>query len=179
MGFIYSSLWLAQDSQVGPTGQWSTVRFDKIDCSPTANSYFKYSFGAPLTYQMGRDTVNGDWIYSEINITNPGKEAVTAVANVAILSSSYSVIGRSALSGEDGCYAISLAGGKSITCKINRQALTPFSSYQINWIRSGYDTKSTASRAANKKTTIVCVKGKLTKKVTAVKPKCPAGYKKR
>lgn len=28
-----------------------------------------------------------------------------------------------------------------------------------------------------KKKTITCVKGKLTKKVTAVKPKCPAGYK--
>ena len=31
--------------------------------------------------------------------------------------------------------------------------------------------------AASKKTTITCVKGKLTKKVTAVKPKCPVGYK--
>jgi hypothetical protein len=31
--------------------------------------------------------------------------------------------------------------------------------------------------AANKKTTITCIKGKLTKKVTAVKPKCPSGYK--
>ena len=30
-----------------------------------------------------------------------------------------------------------------------------------------------------KKTTITCVKGKLTKKVTAVKPKCPSGYKKK
>jgi hypothetical protein len=28
-------------------------------------------------------------------------------------------------------------------------------------------------------TTITCVKGKLTKKVTAVKPKCPSGYKKK
>jgi uncharacterized membrane-anchored protein YhcB (DUF1043 family) len=28
-----------------------------------------------------------------------------------------------------------------------------------------------------KKTTIICTKGKLTKKVTAVKPKCPAGFK--
>ena len=28
-----------------------------------------------------------------------------------------------------------------------------------------------------KKTTITCTKGKLTKKITAVKPKCPAGYK--
>jgi hypothetical protein len=31
--------------------------------------------------------------------------------------------------------------------------------------------------AANKKTTITCIKGKLTKKVTAVKLKCPSGYK--
>jgi len=30
---------------------------------------------------------------------------------------------------------------------------------------------------AEKKFTITCVKGKLTKKVTAVNPKCPAGYK--
>jgi hypothetical protein len=34
-----------------------------------------------------------------------------------------------------------------------------------------------AKAAATKKTTITCVKGKLTKKVTAVKPKCPSGYK--
>jgi Tfp pilus assembly protein FimV len=34
-----------------------------------------------------------------------------------------------------------------------------------------------ATAAARKKTTITCVKGKLSKKVTAVKPKCPTGYK--
>ena len=33
--------------------------------------------------------------------------------------------------------------------------------------------------AVAKKTTITCVKGKVTKKVTAVNPKCPAGYKKK
>jgi hypothetical protein len=36
-----------------------------------------------------------------------------------------------------------------------------------------------ALRLANQKTTITCVKGKLTKKVTAVKPVCPKGYKKK
>jgi hypothetical protein len=30
-----------------------------------------------------------------------------------------------------------------------------------------------------KKTTITCVKGKTTKKVTAVKPTCPTGFKKK
>jgi hypothetical protein len=34
-----------------------------------------------------------------------------------------------------------------------------------------------AEKAVAKKTTITCVKGKLTKKVTAIKPKCPTGYK--
>ena len=36
-----------------------------------------------------------------------------------------------------------------------------------------------AKAAAGKKKTITCVKGKLTKKVTAVKPVCPKGYKKK
>jgi hypothetical protein len=34
-----------------------------------------------------------------------------------------------------------------------------------------------AAAAAKKKKTITCVKGKLVKKVTAVKPKCPSGYR--
>lgn len=32
-------------------------------------------------------------------------------------------------------------------------------------------------KEASKKTTITCIKGKLTKKVTAAKPKCPSGYR--
>jgi hypothetical protein len=48
------------------------------------------------------------------------------------------------------------------TCPPERQALI--------------DAAAKAAAAA-KKTTITCVKGKLTKKVTAVKPKCPSGYK--
>jgi hypothetical protein len=40
--------------------------------------------------------------------------------------------------------------------------------------------KAAAAKAALlKKTTIVCIKGKLVKTVTAVKPVCPAGYKKK
>ena len=39
--------------------------------------------------------------------------------------------------------------------------------------------KAAAKAVATKKTTIACLKGKLIKKVTAVKPICPAGYKKK
>ena len=40
------------------------------------------------------------------------------------------------------------------------------------------EAKAAADEAAAKKpTTITCIKGKLTKKITAVNPKCPSGYK--
>jgi predicted nucleic acid-binding Zn-ribbon protein len=35
------------------------------------------------------------------------------------------------------------------------------------------------TKSSSKKTTITCTKGKLTKKVTAINPKCPKGYKKK
>ena len=41
------------------------------------------------------------------------------------------------------------------------------------------EAEAAAKAAAKKKTTITCVKGNLTKKVTAVKPVCPKGYKKK
>jgi hypothetical protein len=35
------------------------------------------------------------------------------------------------------------------------------------------------AKPAAKKITITCIKGKLSKKVSAVAPKCPTGYKKK
>jgi len=45
--------------------------------------------------------------------------------------------------------------------------------------KAAADALAAQKAAALKKTTITCVKGKLTKKVTAVNPKCPTGYKKK
>jgi hypothetical protein len=41
------------------------------------------------------------------------------------------------------------------------------------------EAEAKAKAALSKKTAITCVKGKISKKVTAVSPKCPAGYKKK
>jgi hypothetical protein len=46
-------------------------------------------------------------------------------------------------------------------------------------LKARQEAEVAAKLATNKKTTITCVKGKITKKVTAVGPKCPAGYKKK
>jgi hypothetical protein len=40
-------------------------------------------------------------------------------------------------------------------------------------------TPSASTKTVAKKVTITCIKGKTSKKVTGVKPKCPAGYKKK
>jgi hypothetical protein len=45
--------------------------------------------------------------------------------------------------------------------------------------KAAADKAAADKAAALKKITITCIKGKLTKKVTAVKPICPAGYKKK
>ena len=46
--------------------------------------------------------------------------------------------------------------------------------------KAAADAKAIADKAAApKKKTITCIKGKLTKKVTALNPKCPSGYKKK
>jgi hypothetical protein len=47
------------------------------------------------------------------------------------------------------------------------------------WKELAAKQEADAKDAKLKKTTITCLKGKLVKKVTAVKPKCPAGYKKK
>jgi hypothetical protein len=50
---------------------------------------------------------------------------------------------------------------------------------KVSIVESPPTPTPSASAAAAKKATITCIKGKVTKKVTAVSPKCPAGYKKK
>lgn len=52
-------------------------------------------------------------------------------------------------------------------------------SFRVLTLKEFQDKLSTEKKLASSKTTITCVKGKLTKKVTAVKPVCPKGYKKK
>jgi hypothetical protein len=46
-------------------------------------------------------------------------------------------------------------------------------------LKAKQEAEAKAALAAKKKTTITCVKGKLTKKVTAIKPVCPKGFKRK
>ncbi|CAB4759945.1 unannotated protein [freshwater metagenome] len=45
--------------------------------------------------------------------------------------------------------------------------------------QSSGEVSITTGTSSSKKTTITCIKAKVTKKVTGVNPKCPSGYKKK
>jgi len=52
-----------------------------------------------------------------------------------------------------------------------------YNTFEVEIYRISRDIDALEERWLNTRTTITCVKGKLTKKLTAVKPKCPKGYK--
>lgn len=58
---------------------------------------------------------------------------------------------------------------------------TPSSSPEVKVMQTPIPTPTNGQTISNnvKKVSITCVKGKLTKKVTAVNPKCPSGFKKK
>jgi hypothetical protein len=85
----------------------------------------------------------------------------------APLSATVSVIGE----GGENKVATTVVSEKDGWLKLAAYGFT-FSSPTIS-------VKLSQAKAPAKKTTITCVKGKLTKKITAVGPKCPAGYKKK
>jgi hypothetical protein len=87
-----------------------------------------------------------------------------------VLSDNFMIESLSSINGMD---SIEVFSGKEV---LNRVAI-------LNEQKLAGEAKAAAELKtmadATKKKTINCVKGKLTKKVTSVKPKCPAGYKKK
>jgi hypothetical protein len=77
---------------------------------------------------------------------------------------------------------VSVVGGESnsvaTTTVSERNGWLKMAAYGFTFSQKTIKVKMT-QKGATKATTINCVKGKLTKKVTAVAPKCPTGYKKR
>ena len=71
-----------------------------------------------------------------------------------------------------------VSGGELVLVKAGRCVVTATQSGNSEYLPAE-DRVLVIDLILSKKTTITCIKGKLTKKVTAVKPVCPAGYKKK
>ena len=86
-----------------------------------------------------------------------------------------------------GAQSASNGAGCTKSCDANCVATQGLAYYNANLVSEAFKyveaqtpvATPQATSVAGKKSTITCVKGKLSKKVTAVSPKCPTGYKKK
>ena len=62
---------------------------------------------------------------------------------------------------------------------LKQQGLVPLKTQAEALVTQQINLDAKASKVGVKTSTITCVKGKLTKKITALKPVCPAGYKRK
>jgi len=67
--------------------------------------------------------------------------------------------------------------GSEFQSQLSAKAVADLKAKQEAETEAAADKAAADKAALTKRTTITCVKGKLTKRVVAVKPKCPAGYK--
>ena len=93
-------------------------------------------------------------------------------ATVSIAGASGSVVATTVVNESKGWLRLS-AGGFTFSEKTIKVALSQAAAAAV------VTPPVVVAPIIKKKTTITCVKGKATKKVTAVSPKCPAGYKKK
>lgn len=108
-----------------------------------------------------------------------GNSLTNASAKVSILSSDGKTsVTTQTLKSSSGFYYFNISGfgfsAPTIRVKLAQNSGSPTPT-----LAEGKDPNTTPQNSSAKKSTITCVKGKLTKKVTAVKPKCPVGYKKK
>jgi hypothetical protein len=104
----------------------------------------------------------------------------------ATISASYPELGVSEIvtttsQVKDGFFKVSATGFHYSAPVIKMKVTQSASTQSVTPVESAPSPTPTASPAVQKakKSTITCSKGKVTKKVTATNPKCPAGYKKK
>ena len=178
---------LANDRAAGSTGQWSFTSINtagdgclgdttRLLGLVTTNS-MAYTGEVPdwdgkvLTYQVAGMHFENDGstvVFGSYDLVMRSDVARCLYGfSKAPISATVSVIGE----GGENKVATTVVSEKDGWLKLAAYGFT-FSSPTIS-------VKLSQAKAPAAKTTITCAKGKLTKKVTAVGPKCPAGYKKK
>jgi len=105
-----------------------------------------------------------------------GENILNAKATVAVTNADgTNNVATSVLSQDDQMIYFKVAGFTFSTPQIKVKLEVP----KAESTPSPSPTATPIAKPAVKKSTITCVKGKVVKKVSAVAPKCPSGYKKK
>jgi hypothetical protein len=134
---------------------------------------------------VGLSTVPGldAWLTGQLNggggFANAGATLMSLLNDYANMSATHPIYGESVVT-FNGKVANSQAASQTAGTAAGTYAAVPALTPAQQAEKAAADkVAAEVKAAAEKKTTITCVKGKLIKKVTAKKPKCPSGYKKK
>lgn len=148
----------------------------------------EYKVGSPHLTSKG-EVFKGSYdlqVSSEVarclyNFTSAPIQASVSVINEAGENS----IATTIVNEKDGWLRLAAYGftfsNPTVKVKLSQESAVPAPSASASASASPTPSPSASAKPVvmKKKTSITCIKGKTTKKVTAVKPKCPTGYKKR
>ena len=144
------------------TGDWFMILADGPGCGDRVQKLYTSTSNDGLTWSTPQK-ISG----SDLRRLDPtGYEVSTNVFRIYYATAVAGALGEVTYTIKRGTIAIkqssaevAITGGKKVT--------------------TGGKKVTTGGKKATTKTTITCVKGKTTKKVRGVKPKCPSGYKKK
>lgn len=183
--------WVAQESDVIHVGYGCTELVDSPPCGKTSPVPFQFEtqlrksippqFASltPKTFTLTKIAVDR---------TICGGDSGSPL--LKLLDGSWIYIGAQSSSNGAGCTRTCNdlcsasqglpAANPTLIAQIQKYLEAPIPAASVNPSPTASSTTQvTANAPAKKKSTITCIKGKSTKKVTAMNPKCPAGYKKK
>jgi hypothetical protein len=138
-----------------------------------------------MSYNPGTPSWDGETLsyrVAGLHFMPDGKTAVEGTYELAIRSDAARCLYGFSKAPVNATVSVIGEGGENkvaTTVISEKDGWLKLAAYGFTFSSPTISVKLTQAKAPAKKTTITCFKGKLTKKVTAVSPKCPAGYKKK
>lgn len=180
---------ITKDSASGVTTMWNFATIDAGNGSNCLSDNSKVQ-GIVTTNAMGYDGsapsyVGGVLTYkvSGMHFLADGKTPVEGTYDLVMRSDTARCLYGFSKAPISATVSVTSASGEAkvaTTVVSEKDGWLKMAAYGFTFSSPTISVKLTqAGSTSSKKTTITCAKGKLTKKVTAVGPKCPAGYKKK
>jgi len=178
---VQVNTWMSEESSVMHVGYGCTALVESPPCretSPTPNQLTTvFSKEVPNQFDS---LVKGTFSVTKISVDKTICGGDSGSPLLKEVSGKLIYVGSQSSSNGAGC---------TKTCNIVCVATQGLPSANVELVESAFSyvgavapsptpTQAAVTPAA-KKTTIICIKGKLTKKISNVSPKCPAGYKKK
>jgi hypothetical protein len=168
--------WQVKSIQVGKDTTGCLSDTDRLIGLVTTNA-MAYAGGAP-------DFANGQLTYevAGLHYMPDGKTAVEGTYDLAVRSDVARCLYGFSKAPISATINVTGANGETKTATTvvsEKDGWLKLAAYGFTFSSPTISVKLSQAAAPAKKTTITCSRGKLTKKVTAVGPKCPTGYKKK